>query len=104
MNFCPKCGFKLPEYSNFCSNCGTDLCSLNNNTNSNITYNNNSNSTTVAICAIISLMFPIIGIVLFFVFRRTDPHVAHVVNICTWISFLIALFICFICLFLASTI
>lgn len=80
MKFCDKCGNELLDNSNFCSNCGKNF-------NSNV----QGNSTSVVICAIIGLLFPIIGAILYYVLKKTDIKAAKTANTCAWISFLVQL-------------
>lgn len=80
MKYCDKCGNELLDNSNFCSNCGKNF-------NSNV----QENSTSVVICAIIGLLFPIIGAILYYVLKKTDIKAAKTANTCAWISFLVQL-------------
>lgn len=82
MRYCAKCGNELIEDSNFCPNCGKSV------------YNDNSeNSISVILCAIVGLLFPIIGAILYYVLRKTDYKAAKVANICAWISFIIQILV-----------
>lgn len=77
MKYCDKCGSELMNDSKFCSSCGKNL-------NSNI----QENSTSVVICAIVGLLFPIIGAILYYVLKKTDIKAAKTANTCAWIGFL----------------
>ena len=66
MRYCDNCGQKLADDSKFCPNCGKRFNS-----------SNQENNTTVIICAIVGLLFPLIGAILYYVFKNSD------VPICT---------------------
>lgn len=83
MKYCDNCGCKLTKSSNFCSNCGKNFSSKSNYEQSN------SNSAVLIVCAIIGLLFPIIGAILYYVLKNSDLKAAKTANICSWISFLI---------------
>lgn len=72
---CKECGKLISEQVKSCPDCG--YCDK----------NNNSNSIIVIICAIIGLLFPIIGAILYYALKKTDYHAAKVANTCAWISF-----------------
>lgn len=77
MKYCDKCGSELMNDSKFCSSCGKSL-------NSNI----QENSTSVVICAMVGLLFPIICAILYYILKKTDIKAAKTANTCAWISFL----------------
>lgn len=82
MKYCDKCGQKLADNSKFCPNCGKRFnCS------------NQENNTTVIICAIVGLLFPLIGAILYYVFKNSDIKAAKTANTCAWIGFLVQLLI-----------
>lgn len=85
MKYCDSCGHELSESSNFCSNCGKNFSS-----NNNISHND-SNNGTVIVCAIVGLLFPIIGAILYYALKKSDIKAAKTANICSWISFLVQL-------------
>lgn len=87
MKYCGKCGNELPDNFTFCSNCGNKI--------DNVTIQGN-NSTSVVICAIVGLLFPIIGAILYYVLRKTDIKAAKAANKCAWISFLAQLLFYFL--------
>ena len=82
MKYCDNCGYELNENSNFCSNCGRDFYSPNDN------CRNNKNSSSVIVCAIVGLLFPIIGAILYYVLKKSDIRAAKTANTCSWIGFL----------------
>ena len=85
MRYCDECGNELAENSNFCPNCGKNF------------YNGNRESSiSVVLCAIVGLLFPIIGAILYYVLRKTDYRAAKVANTCAWISFIIQILTLFL--------
>ena len=50
---------------------------------------NSETSTTVVICGIVGVLFPIIGAILYYVFKNSDPKAAAMANKCSWIGFLL---------------
>ncbi|MBD9098803.1 zinc-ribbon domain-containing protein [bacterium] len=76
--YCTKCGAKLNEGDTFCHQCGNRL--INNTDESDITN---------IICAIIGLTMPIVGAVLYYVFKKSNPKAAKTANVCSWIGFLV---------------
>ena len=99
MNFCNNCGHKLPENSNFCPNCGMNFTNQNinqniNTNNFNVEQNNvqNESAGSLALVGIISFLIPIVGIILFYSYRKTNPQAARVANICTFANFILLVF------------
>ena len=88
MKYCSQCGTQLNENANFCSNCGKSFSNPNNYPINYTPVQNNGSSVTVVICAIVGLLFPIIGAILYYVFRDSDIRAARTANLCSWISFL----------------
>ncbi len=80
MKYCDKCGNRIIDDSNFCSNCGK-----------NINLVNQGSSTSIVICAIVGLIFPIIGAIMYYVLKKTDIKAAKTANVCAWIGFFIQL-------------
>ena len=80
MKYCDKCGSELKENSNFCPNCGKKF-------NSNV----QGNSTSAIVCAIVGLLFPVIGAVLYYVLKNTDIKAAKTANTCAWLGFIVQL-------------
>ncbi len=76
--YCKKCGAKLNEDNAFCPQCGNKLI-------------NNTDETDITniICAVIGLIIPIVGAVLYYVFKKTNPKAAKTANVCSWIGFLV---------------
>ena len=92
--FCWNCGEKLNSNMKYCSNCGSKLI-----TNINYFQNYNGvqeinqtqkseNSISQIICAIVGLLFPIIGAILYYILKKTDLKAAKIANLCSWIGFL----------------
>ena len=79
MKYCDNCGNELNKNANFCSNCGKNFSLQNQVTN--------GNSGSVIACAIVGLLFPIIGAILYYVLKNTDEKAAKTANVCAWISF-----------------
>ncbi len=78
MKYCDNCGKELDKIFNFCPNCGREFS----------IKNQKSNSGSIIVCAIIGLLFPIVGAILYYVLKRTDMRAAKAANICSWIGFL----------------
>lgn len=53
----------------------------------NNTIHNTRSSATVVICAIVGLLFPLIGAILYYVMRNSDIRAAKTANTCSWIGF-----------------
>ena len=53
----------------------------------NNTIHNTESSATVVICAIVGLLFPLIGAILYYVMRNSDIRAAKTANTCSWIGF-----------------
>lgn len=75
MKFCDKCGSELNKNSNFCPSCGKSC--------DNVVQ---GNSTSIIICAIIGILFPLLGIVLFFLLKKTDIKAAKTADRCALIG------------------
>lgn len=88
MKFCPYCGKNVSQEQDICLNCGKVL-----KTNINVQNSNNETSTgTKIICALVGLIFPIIGAILYYVFKKSNPDLSKICNICSWIGFILMLF------------
>ena len=87
MKYCDKCGCKLPDNSNFCPNCGKNF---------NYYGAEETSDSTVIICAIVGLLFPLVGAILYYVFKNSKPRAAKIANCCSWIGFLIAFCVWFL--------
>lgn len=82
MRYCNNCGKGTNDESNFCPNCGQSFFK-------NGANNLNKGSTgTVIVCAIVGLLFPIIGAILYYALKSTDEKAAKTANICSWVGFL----------------
>ncbi len=102
--FCPNCGTQNADTAAFCANCGSPLKSTsmpggggsqpnpnptpppgNYNPNPNPGYNPNPNPNPQGadlIIKILSFCFPIVGLVLYFVWQKERPQAAK--DVCTW--------------------
>ena len=87
MNYCKYCGNKLNNNPNFCNKCGNALKNISQN-NKNPT---NKSDSTAFICGIVGLCFPIIGAILYYIYKDSNISAARAANICSWIGFLIPL-------------
>lgn len=78
MAFCPKCGTEIPTGSQFCPKCGTRYGD-----------GNASSSTTGASTGlkIVSFLFPIIGWILYFIYKDEQPVKASECAKFAWIGF-----------------
>lgn len=96
MNFCSNCGHKLLENANFCPNCGMNFSNQNINNVDVVSPQQpvqNESAGSLAFVGIISFSIPILGIILFYIYRNTNPQAAKVANICTFASFIVGVFI-----------
>ena len=116
--YCPKCYKLNPDENQFCSQCGHRLSSDTNNTapiSSDIKYCSHCGSEILAaavvcphcgcqvegarhsedkplvILDLIALLFPIIGLIMYFVFHHNYPNKAKSVGIAALVGFLIAI-------------
>lgn len=78
MKYCDKCGNQITSSSNFCPNCGKKF-----------NDNNKDNETPTIVWVMIGLLLPIIGAVLYYVLKSSNPKAAKIVNTCSWISIII---------------
>ena len=80
MKYCSKCGNRLETETNFCPNCGNSFVGQVNETE--------TSSGSVTACAIIGLLFPIIGAILYYALKNTNIKAAKTANVCSWLGFL----------------
>lgn len=83
MKYCNKCGFEISNDSNFCPNCGTNFTDVKPDNNKKI------KDTPAITWVVIGLLFPVLGAILYYVLKKTDYKAAKILNICSWIGFLI---------------
>ena len=88
MKYCDKCGCKLPGNANFCPNCGKSF--------NDYDDDEETSDSAVIICAIVGLLLPLVGAILYYVFKNSKPRAAKMANRCSWIGFLIAFCLWFI--------
>lgn len=88
--FCKNCGTKLEDNDKFCPNCGTPVDN-DNFDNSNFTrdYNSNQSDDGSIGLAILSFLFPIVGLILFICWRVEKPKTAKRCGICALVSFVL---------------
>lgn len=101
MNYCNNCGSKLPENSNFCPNCGYSF------SNQVVISQNNvqrESAGSLAVVGIISFSIPIIGIILFYSYRKSNPQAARIANICTFANFILIVLILIILKIVSATV
>lgn len=101
MNYCNNCGYKLSENSNFCPNCG---CSFSNQVVISQNTVQRDSAGSLALVGIISFSIPIIGIILFYSYRKTNPQAARIANICTFASFILIVLILVVLKIVSSTV
>ncbi|HAX72819.1 MAG TPA: zinc ribbon domain-containing protein [Firmicutes bacterium] len=94
MNYCSKCGKEITDQSvTFCSQCGQKIESKTDQSNqpyqTNPTYPNQSNFSQPVIkdnpshfAGAVSCCFPIVGLILFFIWKDDKPKSAQLV--CYW--------------------
>ncbi|MEG0773774.1 zinc ribbon domain-containing protein [Clostridium sp.] len=96
--YCSKCGAKQSDNAKFCSNCGFKFSSEtssfneynqfgNSSSNSGFSNNlntspNNSNDDPSHLAGIASCCFPVVGLILYFIWREEKPNSAKLV--CYW--------------------
>lgn len=83
MKYCDKCGNELANNSHLCSNCEKNFKDK----------SLNSNILTITICTIIGFIFPIIGIILFFILPKYNIDAAKGTFLGGFIKLLILLII-----------
>lgn len=89
--FCKNCGSELNDTDKFCPNCGSPVGGNNN-------YNRMFQNTDPAKIddgniglAILSFLFPIVGLILFLCWRVEKPKTAKRCGICALVSFVLNL-------------
>lgn len=86
MAFCPKCGTEIPTGSQFCPKCGTR-------------YGNGGDSSAAGASTgikIVSFLFPIIGWILYFIYKDEQSVKAGECAKFAWIGFGVAFVLGFI--------
>ena len=89
--FCPNCGNNLPEGSNFCGSCGANLSVENAQPVSQTTVNSAPSKIDGAgagVC-ILSFLFPVVGLILHLVNKKTRPLYAKTVGRLALIGFIV---------------
>lgn len=91
MIYCQKCGTQNPEIAAFCNKCGADLKRLSNNTPS-ATYQpvTSSSEDSAGIgWIILALLLPIVGFILYFVWKSNYPKKASHILVAAIIGFVV---------------
>ena len=81
--FCPKCGEKLPKNAEFCSECGA---SIKDEKEANRIKPSEGDSGSIG-WGILGFFFPIVGLILFLVWKETKPASSKVAGIGGLIGF-----------------
>jgi uncharacterized membrane protein YvbJ len=91
--YCPKCGTQNPDIAAFCSKCGTDLQRISNSGPSASYYNQPFNASDKAGIGwmILSFLLPIVGLILYFVWKSRFPHKAGQILAAAGVGFVINL-------------
>lgn len=92
MIYCENCGKEVTDNSGICKQCGSavprlDGATIHNTINENYSdFNKNefeqkapysSNKGTLVLFKVLSLLFPIVGLILFFCFKESDSKMAY---------------------------
>ena len=91
MNYCPNCGTKITKNQDFCLGCGKALKNNYSLPNSNI----ETRDDLKIFYAIISLFFPIVGAIMYYLFKKTNLEMAKTCNMFSWLGFLIMFLLIF---------
>lgn len=89
--FCTNCGKEINEGADFCLNCGVAI-------KKNVEIKKENSSLSKVICAIVSILNPLVGAILYYVFKKSNPELAKISNTCSLISF--TLFVVFYTIYL----
>lgn len=82
--YCKNCNSLIPDGATFCANCGTSVDSTNNNpsyANMNNNYSKSIDNPSHA-AGLASCCFPVVGLVLYFLWKDEKPNSARLV--CYW--------------------
>lgn len=81
---CKNCGMDILNNANFCTNCGTKV-------DNNIEYNQpsqNNEGSTIG-WGVLGFFFPLVGLILFFVFKKDRPKASKTSGIGALIGFIL---------------
>ena len=94
MNYCPFCGKELSMFGDTCPNCGQNIkdAKFAMSTNKTSIHENIPNGMTF-LCAFIGLCLPIVGLIIYFLLRKTNIKNARAALIGFAIRMIFALFI-----------
>jgi uncharacterized membrane protein YvbJ len=100
--YCSKCGTKNEEFARFCKNCGALLSPEQETYIENNPVNKEGNHSKTpkedspnVILIVLSLIIPLIGFILYFVWKKDTPKRANTILISSLIGAVINLIICF---------
>lgn len=96
--YCKNCGIKIDDQASFCSKCGTAQ------QNTTILPSGQSEDKYVWLWGVLSFFIPIVGLVLYLVWKDTKPKDAKYAGIGALIGFIIVIVIIIICLFLFASV
>lgn len=91
MIYCQKCGTQNPEIAAFCNKCGADLKRLSNDRTDAVYQTaavNNEDSAGVG-WIILALLLPIVGFILYFVWKSNYPKKASHILVAAIIGFVV---------------
>lgn len=89
--YCGECGKKLEKTSKFCSYCGASTTSQSDNTV------NSSEENANVLLVIASFFVPILGLVLFAVYRDTKKKTSKACGIAALVSFILNIVVTVVC-------
>lgn len=90
MKYCSNCGSEIGENQDVCLKCGNVVNKPEFRKEQNTFVEDDSNG---ALFGVLSFCFPIVGIILFFVWKNDRPKVAKIALICGLVGFVINLII-----------
>ena len=105
--YCPYCGSKIPNDASFCPVCGNNIASYHNDKSPN-NYNADYNSDSGSIgWGILGFFVPLVGLILYLVWKDEKPKSAKMAGKGALISFMIyivmlVIYIIFIVAFVGS--
>ena len=100
--YCKWCGNKIDENSKFCPNCGKEVLTSNDGSQSVISDDSNMVKGEKANVwfAVLSFFIPLAGLIVFLVKKDKEPKTAKVSGICAIVGFLLSFVLSIILFFL----
>lgn len=100
--YCKWCGNKIDENSKFCPNCGKEVLTSNDDSQSVISHDSNMVKGEKANVwfAVLSFFIPLAGLIVFLVKKDKEPKTAKVSGICAIVGFLLSFVLSIILFFL----